>query len=185
MKVNQNRLMVLLLVGALSLVMGACSTSKSAEGEDETPVAVEESEEVGEVAELEEPAAGEPTGDEVYLRDLLQEPEFSEAFGSMEGSSDLPDWVEDGGTATPVETVEVGGDLYLAAQACKPHDCPSERIFVLYERSSNTAQGVYITDAAEDHADANVSDEAEYHWLGEPDDLTKAWIKKQLTSAGK
>lgn len=180
MKTSQNRLFLLLLISALTLFAGACSTTKSAEADSEQEAQAQVDTEEAEVSETEEAQA--PAGDEIYLRDLLQEPEFAQAFDAMEGGDELPDWVDEGGTATPVETLEVGGNLYLAAQACKPHNCPSERIFLLYERSGNTTEGVFVNDPATDHADAGISDQAEFTWLGNPDDLTKEWLKEQLTT---
>lgn len=116
-----------------------------------------------------------------YLHDLLEKPAFADAFHAMDGADDLPDWVSKGGTATPAQTVEVNGKALLEAQACKPHDCPSERILVLYDQDAGAMQGVFVRDSASD-ADAGVSDQARMTWLGEPDQATKAWLKQQLAS---
>lgn len=118
---------------------------------------------------------------QTYLHDLMQKPEFTDAFAAMDGADKLPDWVRQGGTATPTETVDVDGKSLLAAQACKPHDCPSEQILVLYDQDADTMQGVFVRDSAPG-ADAGVSDQADMTWLGKPDDATRAWLKQRVTS---
>ncbi len=119
--------------------------------------------------------------DQTYLHDLMQKPAFADAFHAMSGTDKLPDWVQQGGTATPAETVQVNGKPLLAAQACKPHDCPSEQILVLYDQDGGSMQGVFVRNPAAG-PDAGADDQAEMTWLGDPDDATKAWLKQQVTS---
>ncbi len=116
-----------------------------------------------------------------YLSDLMQNPGFAGAFDDMDGVEGLPDWVRQGGTATPAHTVTVAGHAYLMAQACKPHDCPGEQIVLLYDKADTGMQGVFVRDPAPG-VDAGVSDQAQFTWLGKPDDATRAWLKKALTS---
>ena len=116
-----------------------------------------------------------------YLSDLMQNPGFADAYDDMDGTRGLPDWVRQGGTATPARTVTVGGRSLLMAQACKPHDCPGEQVVLLYDKTDTGMQGVFVRDPAPGTG-AGVSDQAQFTWLGRPDEVTKAWLKKALTS---
>lgn len=119
--------------------------------------------------------------DKQYLYDLMQQSAFSDAFDSMDGANTLPAWVSDGGTATPARTVTVDGQSRLLAEACKPHDCASEKIALLYDKTGHAMQGVFVRDPAPS-PNAGLSDQAQFTWLGHPDDATQAWLKKALTS---
>lgn len=119
--------------------------------------------------------------DKQYLYDLMQQSAFFDAFESMDGAKTLPAWVSDGGTATPARMVTVDGKSQLFAEACKPHDCPSEKIVLLYDKASHVMQGVFVSDPAPS-ADAGLGDQAQFVWLGKPDDATRAWLKKTLIS---
>lgn len=119
--------------------------------------------------------------DRQYLADLMQNPEFYDAFGAMAGSDKLPTWVSEGGTATPVKTVTVDGQSFLKAQACRPEGCPGAQIVLLYDKDAHTMQGVFVKDPATG-VKAKVSDKAEWTWLGHPDDAVKAWLKHDLTT---
>lgn len=119
--------------------------------------------------------------DRQYLYDLMQEPAFSDAFAAMDGAQSLPEWVSKGGTAVPAKEVDVDGKSRLLVQACKPHDCPAEKIVLLYDKSGQTMQGVFVHDSAPS-PDAGISNQAQFTWLGKPDDATRAWLKKTLIS---
>lgn len=115
------------------------------------------------------------------LHDLMQQSDFAKAFAAMKGESALPAWVRDGGTATPAGTVQVGAQTWLVAQACKPHDCPSEQVVLLYDKAGQRMQGVFASDPTPG-ADAGVSANTKWTWLGDPDAATQAWLKQRLTS---
>jgi hypothetical protein len=116
-----------------------------------------------------------------YLYNLMREPRFAEAFSAMQGTDQLPDWVRQGGTATPAKSVNVAGKSYLLARACKPHDCPSEMVALLYDKADHTMQGVFVRDPSPG-PDVGVSQDAEFTWLGKPSAAAKTWLKKLLRS---
>lgn len=65
------------------------------------------------------------------------------AFKNMVGDQKLPQWVTQGGTSSPNQDVVIGGKQYIVLTSCKPHDCPAERIAVLYSPESDTFAGVW------------------------------------------
>jgi hypothetical protein len=124
------------------------------------------------------------SGNGLYFDDLLKRPGFSKAFASLSGAAALPVWAREGGTATPAQTVQAEGRPMLLAAACKPHDCPSERILVLYDEHSQAMWGVFAhhpegltpTTNADDHANDQLT------WLGGPSDGVKHLLQEKLNS---
>lgn len=120
----------------------------------------------------------------LYFDDLLKRPDFSKAFASLSGAAALPVWAREGGTASPVQTVQAEGKSMLLADACKPHDCPSERILVLYDEHSQAMWGVFVhhpegltpTANSDDHASDQLT------WLGGPSDSVKHLLQEKLNS---
>ncbi len=203
MKPIRKSLSLLTLAIAASLALGACSSSDQSGTQDTmapTPSASTVQPNDGPRDPAQRDAVSTPEAeatpsdngmsvvdgqdgetDRTYLHDLLQKPAFAKAMQDMDGADKLPDWVADGGTATPAEMVEVGGKSLLAAQACKPHECPSEQVLVLYDQDAGTMQGVFVHDPSPG-VDAGVSDQADMTWLGKPDDAVKTWLKQQVAS---
>lgn len=50
-----------------------------------------------------------------------------------------------GGTYTPAQTVTLGDETYQVMSACKPHDCGSQRIAVMWSEKSNQMTGLFST----------------------------------------
>lgn len=115
-----------------------------------------------------------------YLFDLLQRPDFAAAFQALSGARDLPDWTHQGGTSTPAQKVMVEGKSLLAVGGCKPHDCPSERIVLLYDENTHAMWGVFARRQGEAPADVSDDSNDQRSWLGEPDDQLKDALKKKL-----
>lgn len=115
-----------------------------------------------------------------YLFDLLQQPDFAAAFQSMSGAKELPEWTRQGGTSTPAQKVTVDGKTLQEASGCKPHDCPSERIVLLYDEKTHGMWGVFARRQGEAPADVSDSSNDQLTWLGEPDDPLKDALKKKL-----
>lgn len=128
-----------------------------------------------EVSSTSEPIAKGP-----YLFDLLQQPDFAAAFQALAGGKDLPEWTRQGGTSTPAQKVTVDGKTLQAASGCKPHDCPSERIVLLYDEKTHGMWGVFARRQGEAPADVSDSSNDQLIWLGEPDDQLKDALKKRL-----
>lgn len=117
----------------------------------------------------------------LYLSDLQRRPDFSLAFAAMAGASQLPEWTAQGGTATPVQQVSVEGEDVWLASACKPHDCPDERILVLYDEHTHAMTGVFARRRpGTPDADSNDAANDELTWLGAPDDATKQFLQRRL-----
>src|SRR6185312_12995859 len=88
-------------------------------------------------------AVATPTAAPIYLYDLLQRPDFTKTLEALPDAQALPAWVRQGGTATPARTVQVDGKAMLLATACKPHDCPTERVALLYDAQDHAMWGLF------------------------------------------
>ena len=126
--------------------------------------------------------AATPTVPPIYLFDLLQRPDFVKALDALRGVQDLPDWVRQGGTATPVQVVQVDGRPMQLATACKPHDCPTERVALLYDAQDHAMWGLFAQ-RPEDLApavDPDDSSQDQLTWLGTPDERRKQLLHDAL-----
>lgn len=119
-----------------------------------------------------------------YLYDLMQRPDFATAFAALYGGDQLPAWASQGGVATPAQQVIVGGRTQLLATACKPHDCPAERILILYDESTHAMSGLFARRKANALNDADSNDPAndDLLWLGSPDEASKELLRRKLYS---
>jgi hypothetical protein len=120
----------------------------------------------------------------LYFYGLLQRPDFSLAFAAMSGTDRLPSWTRHDETSTPALRVEVGGHEQWLAGACKPHDCPTERILVLYDAQAHAMTGLFARRKG-DAMDIDSSDPTndELTWLGVPDDQTKQFLHERMYSS--
>lgn len=102
---------------------------------------------------------------DLTVSDLANNQDTRAAFRKMVGKQPLPAWVTKGGTSSQNQQIEIGGKKYLVLNACKPHDCSSQSIAVLYSAESQKMAGVF-----------SVSDERELSqkliWLNISDDLS-------------
>jgi hypothetical protein len=115
-----------------------------------------------------------------YLFDLLQRPDFAAAFQALSGARELPEWTRQGGTSTPAQKVTADGKSLLEAAGCKPHDCPAERIVLLYDEQTHAMWGVFARRQGEAPADVSDDSNDQLTWLGEPGDQLKDALKKKL-----
>jgi len=125
-------------------------------------------------------SAGVPAEAGPYLFDLLQRSDFAAAFQALSGARELPDWTHQGGTSTPAQKVTLDGKTLLTASGCKPHDCPSERIVLLYDEQSHAMWGVFARRQGEAPVDVSDGSNDQLSWLGAPDDKVKDELKKKL-----
>jgi len=128
------------------------------------------------------PLPGIGTTGPQYFHDLLQRPDFARAFAVLSGIDQLPPWTRQGGTSTPAEQVALNGRQPWLVSGCKPHDCPSERLLVLYDEGTHAMTGVFARRKADVSADIDSNDPAndELIWLGAPDDAAKALLQQKL-----
>ncbi|WP_130620441.1 Ivy family c-type lysozyme inhibitor [Dyella amyloliquefaciens] len=155
----------------LSISMAACSTPHEQAGAP-APVAATQA-----VPSLDKSGT-------LYFYGLLQRPDFSLAFAAMPGTGQLPSWTRHDGTSTPAQRVEVAGHEQWLAGACKPHDCPTERILVLYDANAHAMTGLFARrkEQAMD-IDSNDPTNDELTWLGVPDDQTKQFLHERMYSS--
>ena len=121
----------------------------------------------------------------MYLYDLLQRRDFASAFAAMAGAEQLPDWPHQGGTSTPAQRVVLNGRAQWLVAACKPHDCPSERILVIYDENTHAMSAVFARRKAGSANDVDSNDEAndDLIWLGTPDEAAKKLLRGKLYSS--
>lgn len=121
-------------------------------------------------------------GNLTYLYDLMQRADFSTAFAALSGADQLPAWASQGGVATPAEQVIVNGRTLLLAEACKPHDCPDERILILYDENTHAMSGLFARRKpnATNEADSNEPGSDDLLWLGAPDEASRQVLQGKL-----
>lgn len=66
------------------------------------------------------------------------------AFEAMARGHQLPGWVKKGVVESPAIKVDMDGRNYLVMQACKPHQCASQQIAVMYAPAQGTMYGVLL-----------------------------------------
>ncbi|HEX8779408.1 MAG TPA: Ivy family c-type lysozyme inhibitor, partial [Rhodanobacter sp.] len=116
------------------------------------------------------PTVATPAAAPIYLYDLLQRPDFTRTLDALPGAKALPAWVRKGGTATPARTVQVDGKAMLLATACKPHDCPTERVALLYDAHDHAMWGLFAQrpENLAPAVDPDDSSQDKLTWLGQP-----------------
>jgi hypothetical protein len=73
-----------------------------------------------------------------YLDELLEIKGYRTGFDTMlAGEKNLPAWLKTfaktmDGTAMPSEDLKVGGQSYVYAEVCKPHDCGGNMLHVVF-----------------------------------------------------
>jgi hypothetical protein len=117
-----------------------------------------------------------------YFSDLLQHQDFASAFEALSNADQLPPWTHQGGTSTPAQQVQINGRTQIVAEACKPHDCPNERILVLYDENTHAMSGLFARRkaGASNEVDSNDPANDDFIWLGAPNEAAKALLKQKL-----
>ena len=77
------------------------------------------------------------------LTSLAKDNATKAAFSQMVKGHKLPAWVSSGGTGSPAQTVKLGSESWQVLSACKPHNCASERIAVIWSEKSKQMSGVF------------------------------------------
>lgn len=103
--------------------------------------------------------------DNLNISSLAANKDTKAAFKQMLGKQTLPKWVTQGGTNSQNKTVEIAGSQFLVLNACKPHDCSSQQIAVLYSPSTHKMSGVFSS-VEEKNASQKLL------WLSVPDELS-------------
>lgn len=103
--------------------------------------------------------------DELTISKLAVDQDTKAEFQKMAANQHLPKWVTQGGTDSQGQKVNIAGNQYLVLTSCKPHDCGSQRIAVLYATATKKIAGVFST------VDEKTGNE-KLQWLNIPDDLS-------------
>lgn len=102
---------------------------------------------------------------EITLNSLLQNRATKSEFIQMIKGHKLPNWITSGSTGTPAQSVKLGTETYQVLRACKPHDCASERIAIIWSEKLQQMSGVFSK------VDENTSQET-LTWLNINDELS-------------
>ncbi|ECG1392171.1 TPA_asm: C-lysozyme inhibitor, partial [Salmonella enterica subsp. houtenae serovar 45:g,z51:-] len=81
--------------------------------------------------------------DELTISKLAVDQDTKAEFQKMAANQHLPKWVTQGGTDSQGQKVNIAGNQYLVLTSCKPHDCSSQRIAVLYATATKKIAGVF------------------------------------------
>ncbi|AYP92995.1 C-lysozyme inhibitor [Salmonella enterica] len=103
--------------------------------------------------------------DELTISKLAADQDTKAEFQKMVANQHLPKWVTQGGTDSQGQKVNIAGNQYLVLNSCKPHDCGSQRIAVLYATATKKIAGVFSS------VDEKTGNE-KLQWLNIPDDLS-------------
>lgn len=103
--------------------------------------------------------------DELTISKLAADQDTKAEFQKMAVNQRLPKWVTQGGTDSQGQKVNIAGKQYLVLNSCKPHDCGSQRIAVLYATATKKIAGVFSS------VDEKTGNE-KLQWLNIPDDLS-------------
>lgn len=103
--------------------------------------------------------------DELNISKLAADQDTKVEFHKMVANHHLPKWVTQGGTDSQGQKVNIAGNQYLVLNSCKPHNCGSERIAVLYATATKKIAGVFSS------VDEKTGNE-KLQWLNIPDDLS-------------
>ncbi|MTH35086.1 C-lysozyme inhibitor [Paracoccus limosus] len=103
------------------------------------------------------PAMAEDSPPELpTLEQLDKDTSMTAAFDAMTVNRTMPEWLKNGGVTTPTQQVGFDGKSWLAMSSCKPHDCASQRIAVIYEPKSNVMYGL-LSETSNDGAEEKLS----------------------------
>ncbi|HGM6668104.1 TPA: Ivy family C-type lysozyme inhibitor [Serratia marcescens] len=103
--------------------------------------------------------------DELTISKLAADQDTKAEFQKMVANQHLPKWVTQGGTDSQGQKVNIAGNQYLVLKSCKPHDCGSQRIAVLYGTATKKIAGVFSS------VDEKTGNE-KLQWLNISDDLS-------------
>ncbi|EIR5453314.1 Ivy family C-type lysozyme inhibitor [Salmonella enterica] len=103
--------------------------------------------------------------DELTISKLAVDQDTKAEFQKMAANQHLPKWVTQGGTDSQGQKVNIAGNQYLVLTSCKPHDCSSQRIAVLYATATKKIAGVFSS------VEEKTGNE-KLKWLNLPDDLS-------------
>ena len=81
--------------------------------------------------------------DNLTISKLANDEKTKASFHQVIENNDLPSWILTGGTESSSRTINLNGNEYQVMTSCKPHDCPSEQIAIMYSKEKNVMAGVF------------------------------------------
>ncbi|EKH2342430.1 Ivy family C-type lysozyme inhibitor [Salmonella enterica] len=103
--------------------------------------------------------------DELTISKLAVGQDTKAEFQKMTANQHLPLWITQGGTNSQSQKVSIADKPYLVLISCKPHDCGSQRIAVLYAPVTKKIAGVFSS------VEEKTGNE-KLQWLNISDDLS-------------
>ncbi|MTB67154.1 C-lysozyme inhibitor [Providencia sp. wls1943] len=110
-------------------------------------------------------AANAHAGNDLTISKLASDANTKTALQQVVKNNDLPSWILTGGTESPSNTVTLNGNKYQVATACKPHNCPAERIAIMYSKEKNVMAGVFSSNDKKNNTE-------DLLWFNITDDLS-------------
>jgi len=106
------------------------------------------------------------------MGDLLQLPKYIYAWQGMMAGETPPQWVKDyaltlDGPPVPTIPVPLDGEIYTLGFTCKPNDCETHQLFVLFAPEGRDAWGLLASPGG-------------VSWLGKPDERIQKAIDGAL-----
>lgn len=117
---------------------------------------------------------GHARAEQPYFYDVLKQKPYHAAWSAMfKGEKKIDPWIVTfgktyDGVSDQIKTLTIDGQNDTLGWVCKPHDCGSNQLYVLFTPDAGTAWGMLVTDKGT-------------RWFGKPGDSVKA----ALTTAAK
>ena len=109
-----------------------------------------------------------------YLFEQLRNPVYNKTFGNLfKGQKNIEPWLKGyianhNGVDNPGESRIVDGKIYELYAVCKPHDCPGNFIYVLFEPGGKNAWGLFT------------KDDGSWRFFGDPDETMQAALRNAI-----
>lgn len=106
------------------------------------------------------------------MGELLRQPKYIYAWQGMVAGETPPQWVKDyaislDGPPVPTIPVELDGEVYTLGFTCKPNDCETHQLYVLFAPEGRDAWGLLASPSG-------------ISWLGQPAERIKEAIDGAL-----
>lgn len=88
-------------------------------------------------------SAGVLAQDTDTFHDVVMSKDAKNVFGLMAKNYKLPAWVMNDSVDSASHEVNINGTTWQVLEACKSHDCSSERVAVLWSSSTKQMAGVF------------------------------------------
>lgn len=95
------------------------------------------------------------------VSDVIKSPLFATIAADVE----LPEWIKQGGVESSIQQVNIKGETFYVMSACKPHDCPTEQIALLFNPKAEKLAALYKDYDVESNTETLT-------WLNIDDDLS-------------